>query len=233
MNEFNKSYVWKPVYVKHMYIPQIQKEGGKLSHTRNTNFHENPFGNYRLHAEVVFFFPFRTKQQKCPHCLPNFPVSSLLSAKKNTENRPRPPLLSITICDDTASCSSYTYNMGVIFDQSLYMVLHVTSVCKSAFFYLHDIGMIRKYLTLEAAQHLIHAFVTLTLDHDNSLIPNFHLKRLKNAKKSCCLPRFMVTKMCTYYTHTCRSSLASCTDYPLNSRLSLSLTNPVMIHQRY
>ena len=141
-----------------------------------------------------------------------------------------------TICDDTASCSSDICNMGVIFDQSLCMVLHVTSVCKSAFFHLRNIGMICKYLTLEAAQCLIHTFVTRTLDYmyNNSLIPNFHLKRLWNVKKCCCLPRFVVTKMCTYYTHTCWSSMASCTDYTLNSRLSLSLTNPaVMILQRY
>ncbi|XP_071849847.1 uncharacterized protein [Apostichopus japonicus] len=39
---------------------------------------------------------------------------------------------------------------------------HITSVCRSAQYHLYNIGRIRKYLTREATEQLIHAFITLS-----------------------------------------------------------------------
>ena len=47
--------------------------------------------------------------------------------------RPRPPLSSVDICDETVSCSPSALNIGVIFDQSLCMVPHGNAVCQSSF----------------------------------------------------------------------------------------------------
>ena len=77
--------------------------------------------------------------------------------------RPRPPLSSVDICNETVSCSPSERNIGVIFDQSLCMVPHVNAVCQSSFFHLRNIGFIRKYLPYDAAKIIIHAFVVLNL----------------------------------------------------------------------
>ena len=64
----------------------------------------------------------------------------------------------------------YARNIGAIFDEHLTMDRQVNSICKSAFFHLHRIGLIRKFLTTKAAATLIHAFVASRLDGLNSLL---------------------------------------------------------------
>ncbi len=46
----------------------------------------------------------------------------------------------------------------------------VKSVCKSAYFELHNINSVRNSLTKEAAATAIHAFITSRLDVCNSLL---------------------------------------------------------------
>ena len=60
-------------------------------------------------------------------------------------------------------------NIRVLFDESLSMVPQVTATCKSAFYHLRKIRLIRKHLTI-AAQVLVQALVTLKLDYCNSLL---------------------------------------------------------------
>ena len=49
---------------------------------------------------------------------------------------------------------------------------HVNNVCKSAFNHLRVISRIKKYLSTQTTEILIHAFVTSKFDHCNSLIYN-------------------------------------------------------------
>ena len=60
-------------------------------------------------------------------------------------------------------------NLGSWFDSHLDMATHKTKTCCSAFFYLYNIPHIRKYLTSECTEKLIHAFITSRLDYCNSL----------------------------------------------------------------
>ena len=60
-------------------------------------------------------------------------------------------------------------NIRVLFDESLSMVPQVTATCKSAFYHLRKIRLIRKHLTI-AAQVLVQALVTSKLDYCNSLL---------------------------------------------------------------
>ena len=46
----------------------------------------------------------------------------------------------------------------------------VTAMCKSAFYHLRKIRLIRKHLTFDAAQLLVQALVTSKLDYCNSLL---------------------------------------------------------------
>ena len=78
--------------------------------------------------------------------------------------------------------SSDIRNLGAMFDTSLTMEKQITSMSKAACLSLRNIGSIRKYLTKDAAETLIHSFVTSRIDRDNSLlngVPNVQLNRLQ------------------------------------------------------
>ena len=52
------------------------------------------------------------------------------------------------------------------------MLPQVNNVCKSAFYHIRTICRIRKYLSTQTAEILIHAFATFKLDHCISLLYN-------------------------------------------------------------
>ena len=81
---------------------------------------------------------------------------------------------------DIIKPSPHARNIGAIFDTTMPMLPHVNNVCKSAFYHLRTISRIRKYLSTQTTEILIHAFVTSKLDHCNSLLYNV----LKTSSKS-------------------------------------------------
>ena len=72
-------------------------------------------------------------------------------------HRTRPPLSHIYVCDERVLASPRARNIGVLFDESLSMVPQVTAMCKSVFYRLRKIRLIRKHLTFDAAQLLVRA----------------------------------------------------------------------------
>ena len=50
------------------------------------------------------------------------------------------------------------------------MEQHINNICKTAYFHIFNIGKIRRYLTQEAAEQIVHAFITSKLDYCNSLL---------------------------------------------------------------
>ena len=101
--------------------------------------------------------------------------------------RPRPALENLVIASDTADCSTTAKNIGVMFNNSLSMLPHVTAVCKSSFFHLRNIFKIRKFLSYDTCKILFHAFVTARIDYCNSLLygqPKCILKRLQSVLNS-------------------------------------------------
>ena len=69
-------------------------------------------------------------------------------------------------------------NIGVLFDTSLSMIPHVDSICKTAFFHLHNIAKIRRFLTPDT-KTIVHAFVTSKVDYCNTGLPRFLLQKLQ------------------------------------------------------
>ena len=75
---------------------------------------------------------------------------------------------------------------------------HVSKVCGSAFYYLYNIRHIRKYLSRETTETLVHAFITSRLDYCNSLlygVPEYQLNKLQrvmnaSARIICGAPKF-------------------------------------------
>lgn len=97
------------------------------------------------------------------------------------------PDLSFLIGDATIRKSVTARNLGVMFDSTLSMSKQVTSICKSAYYHIRNIGSIRKYLTHECASILIHAFITSRIDYCNSLlagISDYNLQRIQRVQNT-------------------------------------------------
>ena len=78
-------------------------------------------------------------------------------------------------------------NLGAWFDCHFNLNLHITKTCRSAFFHLLNIRRVRKYLRIESAEKLVHAFITSRLDYCHSLLYGLpyctltKLQRMQNA----------------------------------------------------
>ena len=70
------------------------------------------------------------------------------------------------------SLSTAVTDLGVHIDSQLIMNEHVSALCRSGFFQLRQLWAVRRSLTTEAAQTLVHAFVSSRLDYCNSLLFN-------------------------------------------------------------
>ena len=76
----------------------------------------------------------------------------------------------ITIGTETIESTPCARNIGVMFDATLEMKEQINQIVKSCYLHLHSISLIRRYLTIDAAEKLVHAFVTSRLDNNNSLL---------------------------------------------------------------
>ena len=92
----------------------------------------------------------------------------------------------VSVCGTNISPTPNVRNLGAVFDQNLNMADQVTAICRSVNHQLRHIGKIRKYLSQEAANTLVHALVTSRLDNNNALLTNipdnqiFRLQKLQN-----------------------------------------------------
>jgi len=122
-----------------------------------------------------------------------FPVNSvqLLNLKLetwSTVTKPEVLVFPLVIVQDQTVVSWPLFNEVVnssstvpILGNSLLMVPHITVVCKSAFFHLHNISTIR-FLNTETTKTLVHTFVTSKVDYWDSFlygVPKYLLKRLQ------------------------------------------------------
>ncbi len=92
---------------------------------------------------------------------------------------------SLKVGDAVISSSEQCRNLGVIFDSKMNLKQHVSSVCRSAFFQLRKISIIRRYLSDDSCATLVHSFVTSRLDYCNSLLvnlPNCVLSKLQKVQ---------------------------------------------------
>jgi len=78
--------------------------------------------------------------------------------------------LSIKICGSAIRNSDHVRDLGVDFDCFLKMDTHIRSVCKKAYYQLHLIYKVRKYIDEDAARTLVCSNVTSLLDYCNGLL---------------------------------------------------------------
>ena len=94
---------------------------------------------------------------------------------------------SIKIGDVTISALESCRNLGIIFDSTMSMSAHISSVCKSVRYYLRNLGIIRKYLTRSATEKIVHAFISSRLDFGNAhffQLPQSQLTRLQRLQNA-------------------------------------------------
>ena len=76
----------------------------------------------------------------------------------------------IRVGDCDVSKVSVVRILGAWFDDQLTMAVHITKICSAAFYHLHNVRRIRKYLSVDAAATLIHSFISSRIDYCNSLL---------------------------------------------------------------
>ncbi len=97
------------------------------------------------------------------------------------------PNISLNVAESVIESTETTKNLGVIFDKHMNLKSHVSMICKSARYHLHNISLARRYLTREAAEKAIHAFVISRLDSNNTLLqglPSCELKKLQKVQNA-------------------------------------------------
>jgi hypothetical protein len=77
---------------------------------------------------------------------------------------------SITLGETSIPFATSVKNLGVTLDSTLSMQNFISKTCQSCFFHLRRIGLIRKFLSTDAAAKLVTSFVLSRLDYCNSLL---------------------------------------------------------------
>ncbi len=88
----------------------------------------------------------------------------------------------IMVGDTSVKVVDHVRNLGAYFDSSLTMSKHIDVKCRNASMHLYSIRKIRKFLTREACETLIHAFIFSQLDYCNALLydlPDTQIRKLQ------------------------------------------------------
>ena len=95
--------------------------------------------------------------------------------------------------------SSHVRNLVAWFDERFSMETHITKACGAAFYHLHNIRRIRKYLSQDIEETLIHAFVTSRIDYCNRLLfglPSYQISKIQRVQNAAVRVIFMKSKYC-------------------------------------
>ena len=116
---------------------------------------------------------------------------------------------SITVSESVVNTEPVVRNLGSWFDSQLSMSTHISKLCSSTFFHLHNISRIRKFLGRVETKSFVHALVTSRVDYCNSLscgLPASQLSKVQRvlntaARFVCCAPRFSHITPLMYELH--------------------------------
>ena len=107
--------------------------------------------------------------------------------------------ISIRVGDSDIHPVPLARNLGCWFDAGLSMASHITKLCASSFYYIYNIRRIRKYLSRQSTEILVHAFITSRLDYCNGLLyelPGCLLNKLQRVQNACArLSKLALTRL--------------------------------------
>ncbi len=89
---------------------------------------------------------------------------------------------SIRVGDSVVKCVDSVRDLGAYFDSTMCMEPHIDAKCGTAFRQLYSIRKIRKFLSRDATETLIHAFIFSHLDYCNGLLydlPDYQIAKLQ------------------------------------------------------
>ena len=78
-------------------------------------------------------------------------------------------------------------NLGSWFDSNFSMYIHISKSCSAAFFWLHNIKQISKFLARDKLEIVLHAFVTSRIDYCNGLLyglPDCEITKLQRVQNT-------------------------------------------------
>ena len=94
---------------------------------------------------------------------------------------------SITVGDNRITPSPCVRNLRSWSDSNLSMTDHINKACNAAFYHLHNLRRIKKYLSRDSLITLVHAFITSRLDYCNGLLfglPKAQIAKLQRAQNA-------------------------------------------------
>ena len=110
----------------------------------------------------------------------------LLIRSQFSRSKPR-PIDNIFIGSSNIALAESARNIGVIFDQHFTFKNHISTTCRSIHFNLRNIRHIRKFITKETCQQLVHALLSAKLDYGNALLyglPFDYIKPLQQVQNT-------------------------------------------------
>ena len=110
-------------------------------------------------------------------------ITKNTNLSKNINNQLSP----IQIGESVVDPKENVRNLGVIFDSVCSSEKHVSNICKSTYYQIRNIGLVRRYLDIESTKTLVHAYVTSRLDYCNSLlygIPKELIQKLQRVQNT-------------------------------------------------
>ena len=91
--------------------------------------------------------------------------------------------VTITIGNTVIKPSSCVKNLGVIFDSTMSMSNHVSSICKTINFHLRNLSQVGIFIDEITCHHAVRALVTARLDYANSLLQGSSSKEIKRLQR--------------------------------------------------
>jgi len=79
-------------------------------------------------------------------------------------------IIDVPVMSTTVRTADSVRNLGVILDSYLMMALHVSAVCRPAYYQLRQLRTLMRSLSFDAAKLLVQAFISTRLDYCNSLM---------------------------------------------------------------
>jgi len=93
------------------------------------------------------------------------------------------PVSSVNIAGSIITTSSTVETLGVTLDNHLSLDLHISSVCKSAFFHLHALRHICSVLSEDIAKSIAISLVSSHLDFSNSILFGTSVSNLRKVQR--------------------------------------------------
>ena len=93
----------------------------------------------------------------------------------------------LTIGKASVNTVTTAKNLGTWLDNHLTLKENINKTCRTAYLHIHNIRHIRKYLTKDVTEKLVHAFVIGRIDYCNSILyglPEVHVNKLQRVQNS-------------------------------------------------